>query len=186
MAEISLDNFLVNTETTAQPQQESNVISLDDFLQTQPKYPPLSLVNRKEIQDYWLKISEESSSGEDKAFGLNEFSLQETGNRIKKFMVGEKSELTSYIARGLGVSNIGLIKNYLEGKGLPEGLIDQQPEDSGWLEGFVQQLSTLGADLPFYALGAFAGSPIPKIGSTFGAAFVPGVLRKTMTEALNK
>lgn len=186
MAEISLDNFLVNTETTAQPQQESNVISLDDFLQTQPKYPPLSLVNRKEIQDYWLKISEESSSGEDKAFGLNEFSLQETGNRIKKFMVGEKSELTSYIARGLGVSNIGLIKNYLEGKGLPEGLIDQQPEDSGWLEGFVQQLSTLGADLPFYALGAFAGSPIPKVGSTFGAAFVPGVLRKTMTEALNK
>ena len=47
MAEISLDNFLGTTEPAAQPEQQNNVISLDDFINVKPQYPSLSETNKK-------------------------------------------------------------------------------------------------------------------------------------------
>ena len=113
MAEISLDNFLGTAESTAQPEQQSNIISLDEFLNQKPQYPSLSEKNKKEVQDYWSSVSSDGIiSPDDSMFSFNEYSPQDSTNKFKKFMVGEKSDIAKHIATGFQLSNPGLIYNY--------------------------------------------------------------------------
>lgn len=189
MAEISLDNFLGTTETTSQPQQQDNVISLNDFLNVKPQYPSLSEPNKKAVQDYWYSMSSDGIvSPDDSMFGFNEYSPQEATSRFKNFMVGEKSEIAKHISTGFQLSNPGLIYNYLYEDEMPEGLKGELP-DTGWLEGFAQTASTMIGDTPIFLAGAYGGQkliPVPGFGGAFGAGFLNGAVRKTMIEAINK
>ena len=188
MAEISLDNFLGNAEPTAQPDQQTNVISLDDFLNVKSTAPTLSLQNKKAVQDYWSSIpSDGIVSPDDTMFGYNQSSIPEEVNKFKKFMVGEKSDIAKHIAIGFQLSNPGLIYNFLYGTEMPEALKGGDT-DTGWLEGLAQNVATMIGDAPVYALGAWGGQtviPIPGIGGFFGAGFLNGAVRKTMLDAIN-
>jgi len=188
MAEISLDNFLGTAEPTAQPDQQTNVISLDDFLNVKSTAPTLSLQNKKAVQDYWSSIpSDGIVSPDDTMFGYNQSSIPEEVNKFKKFMVGEKSDIAKHIATGFQLSNPGLIYNFLYGTEMPEALKGGDT-DTGWLEGLAQNVATMIGDAPVYALGAWGGQtviPIPGIGGFFGAGFLNGAVRKTMLDAIN-
>jgi len=114
MAEISLDNFLGTTETTAQPEQQNNVISLNDFLNVKPQYPSLSETNKKQVQDYWSSLSSDGMvSPDDTTYGFSQYSVPEAANKFKNFMVGEKSDIANHIAKGFQLSNPGLMYNFL-------------------------------------------------------------------------
>lgn len=188
MAEISLDNFLGTTEPTAKPEQQDNIISLNDFLNVKPEYPTLSDPNKKAVQDYWSSLSSDGIvSPDDTTYGFSQYSIPEAANKFKKFMVGEKSEIANHISTGFQLSNPGLIYNYLYGTEIPKGFGGYEP-DTGWLEGLVQNVSTMIGDAPVYALGAWGGQtaiPIPGVGGFFGAGFLNGAVRKTMIEAIN-
>ena len=87
MAEISLDNFLGTTETTAQPEQQNNVISLNDFLNVKPQYPSLSETNKKQVQDYWSSLSSDGMvSPDDTTYGFSQYSIPEAANKFKNFI----------------------------------------------------------------------------------------------------
>lgn len=188
MAEISLDNFLGTSEPTAQPDQQTNVISLDDFLNVKSTAPALSLQNKKAVQDYWSSISSDGIvSPDDTMFDYNQSSIPEEVNKFKKFMVGEKSDIAKHIATGFQLSNPGLVYNFLYGTEMPEALKGGDT-DTGWLEGLAQNVATMIGDAPVYALGAVGGQyaiPIPGVGGYFGAGFLNGAVRKTMLDAIN-
>jgi hypothetical protein len=151
MAEISLDNFLGTTEPTAKPEQQDNVISLNDFLNVKPEYPTLSDPNKKAVQDYWSSLSSDGIvSPDDTTYGFSQYSIPEAANKFKNFMVGEKSEIANHISTGFQLSNPGLIYNYLYGTEIPKGFGGYEP-DTGWLEGLVQNVSTMIGDAPVYA-----------------------------------
>ena len=189
MAEISLDNFLGTTESAAQPEQQNNVISLDDFINVKPQYPSLSQENKKKVQDYWSSLSSDGIvSPDDTTYGFSQYSVPEAANKFKNFMVGEKSDIAKHIATGFQLSNPGLIYNYLYGTGMPEGLKGELP-DTGWLEGLAQTAATMIGDTPIFLAGAYGGQkliPVPGFGGAFGAGFLNGAVRKTMIEAINK
>jgi len=189
MAEISLDNFLGTTEPTAKPEQQNNVISLDDFINVKPQYPSLSQENKKEVQDYWSSLSSDGIvSPDDTTYGFSQYSIPEAANKFKNFMVGEKSDIANHIATGFQLSNPGLVYNYLYGTEMPEGLKGELP-DTGWLEGLAQTAATMIGDTPVFLAGAYGGQkliPVPGFGGAFGAGFLNGAVRKTMIEAINK
>jgi len=121
-------------------------------------------------------------------FSFNEYSPQDSTNKFKKFMVGEKSDIAKHIATGFQLSNPGLIYNYLYGTEMPEGLKGELP-DTGWLEGLAQTAATMIGDTPIFLAGAYGGQkliPVPGFGGAFGAGFLNGAVRKTMIEAINK
>jgi hypothetical protein len=189
MAEISLDNFLGTTEPAAQPEQQNNVISLDDFINVKPQYPSLSETNKKQVQDYWSSLSSDGIvSPDDTTYGFSQYSIPEAADKFKNFMVGEKSDIAKHIATGFQLSNPGLIYNYLYGTEMPEGLKGELP-DTGWLEGLAQTAATMIGDTPVFLAGAYGGQkliPVPGFGGAFGAGFLNGAVRKTMIEAINK
>jgi len=189
MAEISLDNFLGTTESTAQPEQQNNIISLDDFLNQKTQYPTLSLENKKKVQDYWSSLSSDGIvSPDDTTYGFSQYSIPEAASKFKNFMVGEKSDIAKHIATGFQLSNLGLINNFLYGTNMPEALKGELP-DTGWLEGLAQNAATMIGDTPFFGIGALAGQyaiPVPGFGAAFGAGFLNGAVRKTMIDAINK
>ena len=120
MAEISLDNFLGTTEPASQPEQQNNIISLDDFINVKPQYPSLSETNKKQVQDYWSSISSDGIvSPDDTTYGFSQYSIPEAADKFKNFMVGDKSDIAKHIATGFQLSNPGLIYNYLYGTEMP-------------------------------------------------------------------
>tara|TARA_R100001463_G_scaffold15460_1_gene40414 strand:- start:279 stop:3842 length:3564 start_codon:yes stop_codon:yes gene_type:complete len=113
--------------------------------------------------------------------------IKDYWNNIKETLVGEEFEPDVYWERGLGRPIFSLIKSHNTTGKLPEVYQTPEPEDTGYLEGFIERGTALLGDLPFYTLGAFAGSRIGgETGGAFGAGFVPGTIREMYLTALEK
>ena len=122
----------------------------------------------------------------------------------KKWAVGEDAEWETYFERGIGKSNINLIKQFHSGGKedfndsflgflTPDHLnydyknaFSEEPSDTGHIERFFETITALGADLPTFIGGAILGSPAGKYGSAFTAGFVNDSIKATYLEALDK
>jgi len=122
----------------------------------------------------------------------------------KKWAVGEDAEWETYFERGIGKSNINLIKQFHSGGKedfndsflgflTPDNLnydhrnaFSEEPQDTGHIERLFETLTALAADLPTFVLGGLAGSPAGKYGSAFTAGFVNDSIKATYLEALDR
>jgi hypothetical protein len=122
----------------------------------------------------------------------------------KKWAVGEDAEWEKYFERGIGKSNINVIKQFHSGGKedfndsflgflTPDHLnydyknaFSEEPSDTGHIERFFETITALGADLPTFIGGAVLGSPAGKYGSAFTAGFVNDAIKATYLEALDR
>ena len=122
----------------------------------------------------------------------------------KKWAVGDDAEWGTYFERGVGKSNINLIKQFHSGGKetfndsflgflTPDKLnydwqnaFSDEPEDTGAIERLFETLVGLGYDSPFFAAGAVAGLPAGKYGSAFTAGFVNDSIKAMYLEALDR
>jgi len=114
---------------------------------------------------------------------------QSVWNSVKETAVGEEAEFTEYFKRGLGNSVFNMALQYhTDGKiGLDyERSLAPEPEDTGYLERFVESMSMIGADLPVYlgaGVSSFFASKSPAVAAG-SAAFVNESIKATYVKAL--
>jgi len=138
--------------------------------------------NRTEIKDYWQSIKDSFVQPVVQAGQKKE----EVRTAVQETLVGKEFDYDLYVERGVGKQINSLIKAYNTTGKLPDVFTTKEPEDTGYIEGFIERGTTLLGDLPYYLGGAFAGSPAGPIGATVGAGFIPGTVRQMYISALEK
>lgn len=153
------------------------------------KYFGIKELDTKEIKSYWqsikdsiIKETEEYGARRQKIKGV----VEEIGTKTKETLVGKEFDYDLYLERGFGRSINSLRKAYETTGVLPDLFTTKDPEDTGYIEGFIERGATLFADLPYYLGGALVGSPAGPIGATAGAGLVPGTIRQMYITALEK
>ena len=120
----------------------------------------------KEITDYWSNKAIE----------------------VKESAVGEDFQFFEYLKKGYGQSVINLASQFHAGKGVDfEGALRPHNEDTGWIERFIQNITTGVTDTPVFIAGALPSALISrgnKFSTGFGAGFLTEGLRKTYIDAL--
>lgn len=135
-----------------------------------------------EIKTYWQSIKDSIVQPVIQAGQKKE----QARTVIQEGLVGKEFDYDLYIERGFGKS-IKSLKNAYETTGvLPDVFTTKEPEDTGYVEGFIERGTTLFADIPYYLGGALAGSPAGPIGATIGAGLIPGTVRQMYISALEK
>lgn len=111
---------------------------------------------------------------------------EEARTVVQEGLVGKEFDYDLYLERGFGKSINSLRKAYETTGVLPDVFTTKEPEDTGYVEGFIERGATLFADLPYYLGGALVGSPAGPIGATAGAGLIPGTVRQMYITALEK
>ena len=111
---------------------------------------------------------------------------EEARTVVQEGLVGKEFDYDLYLERGFGKSINSLRKAYETTGVLPDVFTTKEPEDTGYVEGFIERGATLFSDLPYYLGGALAGSPAGPIGATAGAGLIPGTVRQMYITALEK
>jgi len=153
------------------------------------KYFGIKELDTTEIKSYWqsikdsiIKETEEYGARRQKIKGV----VEEIGTKTKETLIGKEFDYDLYLERGFGKSINSLRKAYETTGVLPDVFTTKEPEDTGYLEGFIERGATLFADLPYYLGGALVGSPAGPIGATAGAGLIPGTVRQMYITALEK
>ena len=133
-------------------------------------------VGREEHESVYAKLKELEIQGDDTPF------IQ----KQKEALVGEVFEPAKYWQRGWGAGIYDLHQSYVHGDEMPELYTTEQPDDTGFLERNITNISRLVKDLPVYAVPTVAGVLTTKKpdASLAAAAFVAGSLRETYLKAL--
>jgi hypothetical protein len=135
-----------------------------------------------EIKTYWQSIKDSIVQPVIQAGQKKE----QARTVVQEGLVGKEFDYDLYVERGFGKS-IKSLKNAYETTGvLPDVFTTKEPEDTGYVEGFIERGTTLFADIPYYLGGALAGSPAGPIGATIGAGLIPGTVRQMYISALEK
>ena len=152
------------------------------------------------IKSYWSTIGKAMGM----ATGVYPVVQQEDVEAAKEWAVGQDAQWEKYFERGIGKSNINLIKQFHSGSKedfndsflgflTPDDLnydyrnaFSAEPADTGHIERFFETITALGADLPTFIGGAVLGSPAGKYGSAFSAGFVNDAIKATYLEALDR
>lgn len=111
---------------------------------------------------------------------------EEARTVVQEGLVGKEFDYDLYLERGFGKSINSLRKAYETTGVLPDVFTTKEPEDTGYVEGFIERGATLFSDLPYYLGGALVGSPAGPIGATAGAGLIPGTVRQMYITALEK
>ena len=133
-------------------------------------------VGREEHESVYAKLKELEIQGDDTPF------IQ----KQKEALVGEVFEPAKYWQRGWGAGIYDLHQSYVHGDKMPELYTTEQPDDTGFLERNITNISRLVKDLPVYAVPTIAGvvaTRKPDLSLAAGA-FVAGSLRETYLKAL--
>ena len=133
-------------------------------------------VGREEHESVYAKLKELEIQGDDTPF------IQ----KQKEALVGEVFEPAKYWQRGWGAGIYDLHQSYVHGDEMPELYTTEQPDDTGFLERNITNISRLVKDLPVYAVPTIAGvltTRKPDVSLASGA-FVAGSLRETYLKAL--
>jgi hypothetical protein len=133
-------------------------------------------VGREEHESVYAKLKELEIQGDDTPF------IQ----KQKEALVGEVFEPAKYWQRGWGAGIYDLHQSYVRGDKMPELYTTEQPDDTGFLERNITNISRLVKDLPVYAVPTIAGAVITRKpdASLAAGAFVAGSLRETYLKAL--
>ena len=133
-------------------------------------------VGREEHESVYAKLKELEIQGDDTPF------IQ----KQKEALVGEVFEPAKYWQRGWGAGIYDLHQSYVHGDEMPELYTTEQPDDTGFLERNITNISRLVKDLPVYAVPTVAGVLTTKKpdASLAAGAFVAGSLRETYLKAL--
>ena len=133
-------------------------------------------VGREEHESVYAKLKELEIQGDDTPF------IQ----KQKEALVGEIFEPAKYWQRGWGAGIYDLHQSYVHGDKMPELYTTEQPDDTGFLERNITNISRLVKDLPVYAVPTIAGARLTgKVDLSLAAgAFVAGSLRETYLKAL--
>ena len=133
-------------------------------------------VGREEHESVYAKLKELEIQGDDTPF------IQ----KQKEALVGEVFEPAKYWQRGWGAGIYDLHQSYVHGDKMPELYTTEQPDDTGFLERNITNISRLVKDLPVYAVPTIAGARLTgKVDLSLAAgAFVAGSLRETYLKAL--
>ena len=135
-----------------------------------------------EIKNYWQSIKDSFVQPVVQVGKKKE----EARTVVQEGLVGKEFDYDLYLERGFGKSINSLRKAYETTGVLPDVFTTKEPEDTGYVEGFIERGATLFADLPYYLGGALAGSPAGPIGATAGAGLIPGTVRQMYITALEK
>jgi len=135
-----------------------------------------------EIKNYWQSIKDSFVQPVVQAGKKKE----EVRTVVQEGLVGKEFDYDLYLERGFGKSINSLRKAYETTGVLPDVFTTKEPEDTGYVEGFIERGATLFSDLPYYLGGALAGSPAGPIGATAGAGLIPGTVRQMYITALEK
>ena len=133
-------------------------------------------VGREEHESVYAKLKELEIQGDDTPF------IQ----KQKEALVGEVFEPAKYWQRGWGAGIYDLHQSYVHGDKMPELYTTEQPDDTGFLERNITNISRLVKDLPVYAVPTIAGAVATRKPdfSLAAGAFVAGSLRETYLKAL--
>ena len=133
-------------------------------------------VGREEHESVYAKLKELEIQGDDTPF------IQ----KQKEALVGEVFEPGKYWQRGWGAGIYDLHQSYVRGDKMPELYTTEQPDDTGFLERNITNISRLVKDLPVYAVPTIAGTLATRKpdASLAAGAFVAGSLRETYLKAL--
>jgi len=141
----------------------------------------------------YKKAEDDNEKEEDSAVGGIRRYWNNVVDSVKESAVGEEFEVQKYWERGLGKSTLNLAKQYHTGNGILdinyETALEQEPEDTGHLERFIETAATIVGDLPSFAFGGTVGGLVSS-GSPaaigFGGGFVTEGMRQTYIAALQK
>ncbi|QOI68901.1 hypothetical protein Lederberg_8 [Pelagibacter phage Lederberg EXVC029P] len=104
----------------------------------------------------------------------------------KQDLVGKVFEPKKYWERGWGAGIWDLHQSYVSGEEMPDMYRTDMPDDTGFLERNIMNISRLAKDLPVYAAAAVPFGLATRQGdvTAAGSAFVAGSLRQTYLTAL--
>jgi len=145
--------------------------------------------DRTEIKSYWQSIKDSFvqpvvSLGERKEKGIE--AVQEGLVKAQEGLIGKEFDFDTYRERGVGGRINSLITAYNTTGKLPDVYTTPEPEDTGYLEGFIERGYTLFGDLPYYLGGGLLGLIGGPKTSAFAAGLVPGTIRQMYITALEK
>jgi hypothetical protein len=153
------------------------------------QYFGVKQMNTKEIKTYWQSIKDSMVQpvvqlGERKEKGIE--AVQEGLVKAQEGLIGKEFDFNTYRERGVGGRINSLIDAYNTTGKLPDVYTTSEPEDTGYLEGFIERGYTLFGDLPYYLGGGLLGLAGGPKTAAFTAGFVPGTIRKMYITALEK
>lgn len=147
----------------------------------------------KPIREFWSNIISLGKEEHEKAYvEIQQLNAQNDDTpfiqKQKEKLVGEIFEPKKYWERGWDAGIWDLHQSYVNGEEMPSMYTTENPEDTGFLERNIMNISRLVKDFPIYAV-----STIPALIATRGkakdfslatGAFVAGSLRQTYLTAL--
>jgi len=153
------------------------------------QYFGVKQMNTTEIKTYWQSIKDSMVQpvvqlGERKEKGIE--AVQEGLVKAQEGLIGKEFDFNTYRERGVGGRINSLIDAYNTTGKLPDVYTTSEPEDTGYLEGFIERGYTLFGDLPYYLGGGLLGLAGGPKTAAFTAGFVPGTIRKMYITALEK
>lgn len=153
------------------------------------QYFGVKQMNTTEIKTYWQSIKDSMVQpvvqlGERKEKGIE--AVQEGVVKAQEGLIGKEFDFNTYRERGVGARINSLIDAYNTTGKLPDVYTTTEPEDTGYLEGFIERGYTLFGDLPYYLGGGLLGSIGGPKTAAFTAGLVPGTIRKMYITALEK
>jgi hypothetical protein len=153
------------------------------------KYFGVKETDTTEIKNYWQSIKDSFvqpvvSLGERKEKGIE--AVQEGLVKAQEGLIGKEFDFDTYRERGVGGRINSLITAYNTTGKLPDVYTTPEPEDTGYLEGFIERGYTLFGDLPYYLGGGLLGLIGGPKTSAFAAGLVPGTIRQMYITALEK
>jgi hypothetical protein len=142
-----------------------------------------------EIKNYWQSIRDSIVQpvvqlGEKKEKGIE--AVQEGVVKAQEGLIGKEFDFDTYRERGVGARINSLITAYNTTGKLPDVYTTTEPEDTGYLEGFIERGYTLFGDLPYYLTGGLLGLAGGPKTAAFTAGLVPGTIRQMYITALEK
>jgi hypothetical protein len=153
------------------------------------KYFGVKETDTTEIKNYWQSIKDSIVQpvvqlGEKKEKGIE--AVQEGVVKAQEGLIGKEFDFDTYRERGVGARINSLITAYNTTGKLPDVYTTTEPEDTGYLEGFIERGYTLFGDLPYYLGGGLLGLAAGPKTAAFTAGLVPGTIRQMYITALEK
>jgi len=148
-------------------------------------------INLTPIRKFWSNIINLGKEENEKAYTeIEQLNAQNDDTpfiqKQKEKLVGDIFEPGKYWKRGWDGGIWDLHQSYVNDEPMPEIYTTDAPEDTGFLERNIMNVSRLAKDLPIYAAAAvpFGLATRNKDVALAGSAFVAGSLRETYLEAL--
>ena len=150
-------------------------------------------VNLSPIRSFWQSVIDIGKSDHEKTYSELESLAAQNDTRPfiqkrKEELVGEIFEPKKYWTRGWDAGIYDLHQSYVHGEKIPELYLSNMPNDTGFLERNIMNVSRLVKDFPVYA-----GTTVPLLLATRGkaadlsiavGAFAAGSLRETYLKGL--